>query len=109
MNKRINNKFELWSESCTLLNLSTYRIVNALRHINPQTASENERHILDSLIRALEYIEDVKAYQYKLRKQMYSTDKKMRELKRIVRATSEVEIPIPEFLWNLEPKKVNKK
>jgi hypothetical protein len=107
MNKSINDKFELWSESRNLIDKAIYRIVNALRHVDPQQATDAELHILDSLIRAIEYLEDVKLYRYKIRKQLYHLDRTIRALKKQIREDATVEIEMPDrFLWSLEPKGV---
>lgn len=104
MNKQINDKFELWSESRNLIQKAVYRVVNALRHVDPQTATKDELHILDALIRAVEYLEDVKIYQYKLRKQLYHMDRTIRALKKKIKDDAEIELPMPDrFWWHLQP------
>lgn len=104
MNKQLTDKYELWSESRNLIQKAVYRVVNALRHIDPQTATEAELHILDSLIRAVEYLEDVKIYQYKIRKQLYHMDRTIKILKAKIREDAELELPMPARFWlSLQP------
>jgi len=99
MNEQLSDKYELWSESRNLIQKAVYRMVNALRHISPQTANESELHILDSLIRGVEYLEDVKIYQYKIRKQLYHMDRTIRALKKKIKEDATIELTMPDRFW----------
>lgn len=100
MNKKLNRMVDLNRESLNLLRKGVYNIVNSLRHIDVHEMTENETHVVDQLIRALEYFEDMRHYQLKLRKGIISSEATIRELKRKVRAMSRVEPTLPEAFYD---------
>ena len=102
MNKQLNRMEELNRESLTLIRLGVYNIVNSLRHIKIHEMTGNEAHIVDQLIRTLEYFEDTRYYQLKLRRKILSSEATIRKLKRKIRETGQEESTFPQGFFDIE-------
>ena len=102
MNKQLNRMVDLNRESLNLLRKGVYNIVNSLRHIKIHEMTKDEAHVVDQLIRALEYFEDVRFYQLKLRKGIVSSEATIRRLKRELREISLSEPVFPENFYDIE-------
>ena len=102
MNKQLNRMVDLNSESLNLLRKGVYNIVNSLRHIKIHEMTNDEAHVVDQLIRALEYFEDVRYYQLKLRKGIISSEFTIRKLKREIREVGEREHLFPPDFYEIK-------
>jgi len=102
MNKQLNRMVDLNRESLNLLRKGVYNIVNSLRHIKIHEMTEDEAHVVDQLIRTLEYFEDIRYYQLKLRKGIISSEAKIRKLKQELREVGLREPGLPENFYDIE-------
>lgn len=74
----------------------------SLRHIKIHEMTEDEAHIVDQLIRAIEYFEDIRYYQLKLRKGLVSSEATIRKLKLELREVSLREPVFPDTFYDIE-------
>jgi len=102
MNKQLNRMVDLNRESLNLLRKGVYNIVNSLRHIKIHEMTGDEAHVVDQLIRTLEYFEDIRYYQLKLRKGIISSEAKIRKLKQELREVGLREHGLPENFYDVE-------
>lgn len=102
MNKSLNRMVDLNRESLNLLRKGVYNIVNSLRHIKIHELTEDEAHVVDQLIRTLEYFEDVRYYQLKLGKGIISSEATIRKLKQERREVGLRESVLPENFYDIE-------
>ena len=102
MNKQLNRLVDLNRESLNLLRKGVYNIVNSLRHMDIYNMTNDECHIVDQLIRALEYFEDIRYYQLKLRKGLISSEVTIRDLKQKIREIAQEESTFPKDFYDIE-------
>jgi len=102
MNKQLNRMVDLNRESLNLLRKGVYNIVNSLRHIDIHKMTEDDCHVVDQLIRTLEYFEDIRYYQLKLRKGLISSEGTVRELKQKLREMAQEESTFPKDFYDIE-------
>ena len=101
MNKQLNRMVDLNRESLNLLRKGVYNIVNSLRHINVHEMTNDEAHVVDQLIRAIEYFEDIRYYQLKLRKGLISSEATIRKLKQELREVGSREPVLPDTFYDV--------
>ncbi len=102
MNKQLNRMGDLVDECINLTGKGVYNIVNSLRHIDVHDMTNDESHVVDQLIRALEYLLDVQYYQFKLRKGIISSEATIRRLKQKIRKMGQEEPKFPEDFYDIE-------
>ena len=91
-NKRLENHEEIMREIGVLIDRAMLQIVNAMRHIELNTAGHEAIRRVDQLTRALEYLCDVEEYnkkiEGKLRGMMHSNQKHKQKIQELQEPTN---------------------
>lgn len=99
-NKRLEDHEEIMREIGVLIDRAMLQIVNAMRHIELNTAGHEAIRRVDQLTRALEYLCDVEEYNKKIEGKLRGMMRSNKQHKQIIRELQESDNPDLEgFGW----------